>query len=91
MLGGRQLWVFGGGHFLVVVVDEGHGLFGEVAAFGDGPLVVLFEQHGTDESDDRGVVGEDPDHVAAPLDLLVDPLERVGGGDLAPMRPGDAA
>ncbi len=29
--------------------------------------------------------GEDPDHVGAPFDLLVDPLERIGRGDLAPV------
>ena len=74
-----------------MLVDEGHGFFAEVAAFGDGPLVVLFEEDGSDEADHGGVVGEDPDHVRASLYLLVDPLERVRGRDLAPVRRGNAA
>jgi hypothetical protein len=67
------------------LVDEGHGFLGEVAAFADGPVVVLFEQDGANQADRRGVVGEDPDDVRAALDLLVDPLERVCRGDLAPV------
>jgi hypothetical protein len=46
-------------------------------------------QDGADEADDGVVVGEHPDDVGAPLDLLVDPFERVGGPDLAPVRPGE--
>ena len=41
------------------------------------PLVIEFEQHGTDEADDRGLVGEDADDIGAALDLLVDALDRV--------------
>jgi len=33
----------------------------------------LFGEHGADEADDRGAVGEDPDDVGAPSDLLVLP------------------
>jgi len=44
----------------------------------DGPLVILFEHQGSDEADDGLVVGKDPDDVGAPLDLLVDPFQRVG-------------
>ena len=54
-----------------MLADESHGFLTEVAAFGDGPLVVLFEQDGADESDYQGVVGEDRDHVGAALDLLL--------------------
>jgi hypothetical protein len=52
--------------------EFGHGFFGEVAAFGDGPFVVGLDDHGGDESQDAGVVGEYPDDVGAPLDLAVD-------------------
>jgi hypothetical protein len=57
----------------------------------DGPVVVLFEQDGANEADRRGVVGEDSGDVRAALDLLVDPLERVCRGDLAPVRARKAA
>ena len=43
----------------------------EVAA-GFGPFVVLFGQHGADEADQGGAVGEDADDVGAPPDLLVE-------------------
>jgi acetylornithine deacetylase/succinyl-diaminopimelate desuccinylase-like protein len=42
-------------------------------------------QHGPDEADDRGLVGEDPDDAGAALDLLVQPLQGVGRPDLAPV------
>lgn len=47
-----------------------------MATFGDGPLVVLFDDDGGDQAVDGGVVGEH-DHVGAPLDLAVQTLERV--------------
>jgi hypothetical protein len=40
--------------------------------------VVLLEQQRAGESQQRGVVGEDPDHVGAASDFAVDPFERVG-------------
>ena len=46
------------------------------------PLIILFEQQGTDESDDCSLVGEDADHVAVSLDLAVEAFERVGIVDL---------
>ena len=61
---------------LLRLVDEGHRFFGEVAAVGDGPVVVLLEEDGADEADHGGVVGKDAHDVGATLDLLVDPLER---------------
>ena len=45
------------------------------------PLVVLFAQQRAGEPDHGGVVGEDPDDIGASADLLVDPLERVGGAE----------
>ena len=49
---------------------------------GFGPFVVLFGQHGADEADQRGAVGEDADDVGAAADLLVEPLlyPALGGG-----------
>jgi len=41
-----------------------------------GPFVGLLGQDRTDEADDRGSVGEDPDDVGAAADLLVEPLNR---------------
>jgi hypothetical protein len=32
---------------------------------GFGPLVVLLGEHGADQADGRGAVGEDADHVGA--------------------------
>ncbi len=66
-------------------VQLGHGLFGEVAALGDGPLVVRFDDHRGDEASDGCVVGEDADDVGAPFDLPVESLERVRRPDLAPV------
>jgi hypothetical protein len=37
------------------------------------PLVVGFEEHGADQSDDGPFVGEDTDDVGSPLDLLLYP------------------
>src|SRR5438309_4560162 len=42
------------------------------------PLIVLLEQYRADQPNDGGLIGEDTDDVGAPLDLLIEPLERVG-------------
>ena len=44
----------------------------------------LFGEHGADESDQGGSVGEDADHVGAAADLAVEPFLGVVGPDLAP-------
>ena len=46
---------------------------------------------GPDEPDDGGSVGEDPDHVGAPADLLVQTFLGVVGSDLAPVLGGKGA
>ena len=70
-----------------LVGHEGHGAFGEVAAFGaDLPLVVGLDQDRAGQAEQRGGVGEDPDDVGAAFDFLVEPLERVGRPDLLPVR-----
>lgn len=38
-----------------------------------------------DQASDGGVVGQDADDVATPLDLLVQSLQSVGGGNLRPV------
>jgi hypothetical protein len=38
---------------------------------------VGFDDHRGDEAGDDGVIGEDPHDVGAPLDLTVEPLERI--------------
>ena len=51
-----------GDHLLGLLDLVGEGLcdrFGAHVAAGDGPLVVLFGEDGSDEADDRGAVGED--------------------------------
>jgi hypothetical protein len=52
---------------------------------------VLFSEDRADESEHCVVVGDDADDVGPPFDLLVDPLERVRGPDLAPVMGGKAA
>lgn len=54
------------------------------------PLVVLFEHHGTDESDNGLVIGEDTDDVGASLHLGIDPFQRVGTVNLGSVCLGEA-
>ena len=54
---------------------RGQGLDAEVASL-LGPFVVLFGEHGPDQSDDCVTVGKDPDDVGAPADLPVEALVR---------------
>jgi hypothetical protein len=51
----------------------------------DGPFVVLFEQDRSDEADDGVLVGEDPDHFGALLDLTADALDWIGRVHLGAM------
>ena len=69
----------GDGHLLVdgvLVGDLGESAFGEdvegeVAAL-LGPFVVLLGEHGADQADQGGAVGEDADDVGAAADLAVE-------------------
>jgi hypothetical protein len=47
--------------------------------------VILLGEEGASESDHGGVVREDPDHVGAAADFLVDALEWVRGPQLRPV------
>jgi hypothetical protein len=58
------------------------GAFGQVAAFADLPLFVGFDPHRARQPQQGLGIGEDADDIRAPLDLLVQPLERVGAPDL---------
>jgi hypothetical protein len=51
-------------------------------------VIGLDRQH-RDEPDQRGVVGEDPDHVGAAGDLAVEALKRIRGADLGPVLGGE--
>ena len=63
----------------------GHGCLGEKPAALHLPFLLLLQQLAALQPHDRRIVGEDADHVGAAFDLLVEPLERVGAPDLAPV------
>ncbi len=63
-------------------VDESHRLGPEVAP-AVLPLVVLLGEDHPDQADHARPGREDPDDRGPALDLLVEPLERVGAPDLA--------
>lgn len=50
------------------------------------PLVVLLEQQGSDEPDDRSIVWKDADDVRPALDLCIDAFERVRRRNLRSVR-----
>ena len=51
-------------------VKQGHRALGQVASLGDRPFVVDLEQDRPGQPGNGRLVGEDADHVAAPLDPL---------------------
>ena len=60
-------------------------LVAALGALGDRPLVGLIGQGGSDRSDGSGLVGEDPQHVGAALDLLAQSSLWSVGRDLRPV------
>jgi hypothetical protein len=56
-----------------------------VPSLGHRPFVVLLEQNGGDEPDDRLRCREDPDDIRPPLDLLVQAFERIRAMQLSLM------
>ena len=60
-------------------------MLAEVAAVGAVPFIVLLDQDVSGEAEQRRGVRERADDVGAAFDLLVHPLERVGGPDLPPV------
>lgn len=59
---------------------RGHAFQGHVASALDGRFIILLGQDCTEEAADSLLVGEDPDDVAAPIDLASESCERVGHG-----------
>jgi len=60
---------------------------GHVAGALDGPFIVLLEQDGADQAGDGVLIGEDADDLGAPLDLAVEPFQRIGAVDFQPVVP----
>ena len=77
------------GHLLGDDSGGVHGVLGQVAAVGDLRFVVGLDQDGAGESHEGFGAGEDSGDVGATFDLLVHPLERVGGPDLLPCPTGN--
>lgn len=71
------------------VGEVSEGCLGQVAAFAVLPLLVLFEQDGSDQAGDAVPVGEDLHDVGAALDLATQALDGVVGPDLGPVLPGE--
>lgn len=77
---------FGDGYlfagFAVVGADLGHRVLGEVAAVGDLPFVVGFNQHRAGQAQQRLRVREDPDNVGAAFacSSIFDVIDVVGSG-----------
>jgi hypothetical protein len=65
----------------VVTTRTGEHVETEIAAPLD-PLIVLHGEDGSDEADQRGAVGEDPDHIGSPADFLIEALLRIVAPDL---------
>jgi hypothetical protein len=70
---------------LMVVVSRAMEPFGGVAAVADLPRVVGLDEHRLGQPEQGLGVGEYPHDVGAAVDLLVEPLQGVGGPDLLPM------
>jgi len=52
-------------------------------------FVILCQQDSAHEAEDGGFVGEDSDHIGAPLDLAIETLDGIVGVDLRPRQSGD--
>jgi hypothetical protein len=80
---GCDSWQTDGG----IIAQRSDGFEAHVASALHGPFIILFEQQRTDESNDGGLVGEDADDVAAPLDLTIESFEWIGIGYAGPGFP----
>jgi len=65
--------------------DLGHGGLGEAAPALQLPFLLLRQQLAAHQPGDRGVVGENADHVCPSLDHQVKALQRVDAPDCAPL------
>ncbi len=68
----------------MIIAECGDSFQCHVSGALDGPFVVLFEQDSSDQAGDRLLVWEDADDLGAPLDLPVEPFDRVGNRYEAP-------
>jgi hypothetical protein len=66
-----------------------HGQLAEVVG-ADQPLVDLFGAQGAEQPQHGVAIGEYAHHCAAALHLLVESFERIGTGDLPPVRLGES-
>ena len=73
-----------------IIAQRCDGFQAHVAGALDGPLIVLFQEQRADQPGDGGFVREDPDDVAAPLDLAVEALQRVCAVELGTVLDGEA-
>ena len=84
-LSGRQGGQADGG----IIAERRDGFQRHVAGALNGPLVILLEQQGADQSGNGGLVGEDADDVAAAFDLVVQTLDWIGAVQLGPVLGGN--
>jgi hypothetical protein len=61
----RRVRLLGGGHLVACLPTPASSICGNEELFGE---------HGADQTDDRGAVGEDADDVGAAADLFVQPF-----------------
>lgn len=61
-----------------IIAERHDGFQRHVAGALCGPLVILLKQQGADQYGDGLLIRKDPDDIATPLDLVVQPLDRVG-------------
>lgn len=71
-----------------IIAERNDGFQAQVAGSLDGPFVILFKEQDADQTDDGGLAGEDADDLAASFDLIVEPLQRVGGVELGAVLSG---
>jgi hypothetical protein len=53
------------------------------------PFIVLIEQYPAHQPNDGGLIGEDANDIGAPLDLFVEPFERIGSVSFAAVLLGE--
>ena len=73
-----------------IIAQRGDCFQCHVAAALNRPLVVLFEQDGADQAGHGVLIREDADHFGSPLDLAIDPFERIGRVQLGAVRGREA-
>jgi hypothetical protein len=69
-----------------IIAHSGDGFQGHVAGSLDGPFAILFQEQGTDQSNNGVIVRKDTDDLRASLDLAVQSLDRVGAVKLGERR-----